>query len=131
MTEPRGERSLGELFATLGTQLGQLIHQEVALARTEMTANVSRIGRNSALIGAGGAVLYLAGFAAVIALIALLAQLGLDVWVAALVIAIVIGGIGLAMIQGGRSQLKASSLAPTRTIATLKDDAEWAKEQTR
>lgn len=131
MTEPRNERPLGELFGTLATQLGQLIHQEVELARTEMTANVSKIGRNSALIGAGGAVLYLAAFALVIALIALLAQLGLPVWISAVVVGVVLGAIGVALVQQGRSQLRAASLAPTRTIETLKDDADWAKEQTR
>ena len=35
------------------------------------------------------------------------------------------------LIQRGRSQLEAASIAPTRTIETLKDDAEWAKDQTR
>jgi hypothetical protein len=38
---------------------------------------------------------------------------------------------GFALIQRGRSELEAGSLAPTRTIETLKDDAEWAKDQTR
>ena len=39
--------------------------------------------------------------------------------------------VGFALIQRGRSQLTAANLAPTRTIESLKDDAEWVKDQTR
>ena len=58
MGEPRDDRSLGELFGALTTQLGQLIHKEVELARTEITANALRAGRNASLIGAGGVVIH-------------------------------------------------------------------------
>ena len=131
MAEPRTERSLGELFGSLTSQLGQLVHKEIELARTEMTANVVRTGRNASLIGVGGAVAY-GGFLVVLAAaVGVLMMLGLDLWLAALIVGLVVIGIGYALIQRGRSQLEAGSLAPTRTIETLKDDAEWAKDQTR
>jgi TRAP-type C4-dicarboxylate transport system permease small subunit len=131
MAEPRTERSLGELFSSLTAQLGQLVHKEVELARTEVTANVVRTGRNATLIGVGGAVAY-GGFRVVLgAAVAVLAALGLDLWLAALIVGLVVIAIGYALIQRGRSQLEAGSLAPDRTIETLKDDARWAKDQTR
>jgi xanthine/uracil permease len=131
MAEPRTERSLGELFGSLTSQLGQLVHKEVELARTEMTANVVRTSRNASLIGVGGAVAY-AGFLVVLAAaVGVLMMLGLDLWLAALIVGLVVMGIGAALIQRGRSQLEAASLAPTRTIESLKEDAEWAKDQTR
>jgi TRAP-type C4-dicarboxylate transport system permease small subunit len=131
MAEPRTERSLGELFSSLTAQLGQLVHKEVELARTEMTANVVRTGRNATLIGVGGAVAY-GGFLVVLgAAVAVLIALGLDLWLAALIVGLVVIAIGYALIQRGRSQLEAGSLAPDRTIETLKDDARWAKDQTR
>jgi Putative Actinobacterial Holin-X, holin superfamily III len=132
MAEPRtSERSLGELFGALTTQLGQLVHKEVELARTEMTANVVRTGRNATLIGVGGAVAY-GGFLVVLAAaVGVLMALGLDLWLAALIVGLVVIGVGYALIQRGRSQLQSASIAPSRTIETLKDDAEWAKDQTR
>ncbi|HKF86390.1 MAG TPA: phage holin family protein [Candidatus Limnocylindrales bacterium] len=131
MAEPRTERSLGELFGSLTAQLGQLVHKEVELARTEMTANAVRTARNASLIGVGGAVAY-GGFLVVLAAaVGVLIALGLDLWLAALIVGVVVIGIGYALIQRGRSQLEAGSLAPSRTIETLKDDAEWAKDQTR
>jgi len=132
MAAPRTERSLGDLFGDLTSQLGQLVHREVELAKTEMTANVVRTGRNASLIGAGGVVVHAGFLALVAAAIALLVSaFDLDVWVGALIVAVLLLGVGFALIQRGRSQLQASSLAPTRTIETLKDDAEWAKDQTR
>jgi uncharacterized membrane protein YqjE len=132
MAEPRTERSLGELFGTLTSQLGQLVHKEVELARTELTANAVRTGRNASLIGAGAVVVHAGFLALVAAVIALLVTaFDLDVWVGALIVAIVLFAAGFALIQRGRSQLQSASLAPTRTIATLKDDAEWVKDQTR
>ena len=132
MAEPRRERSLGELFGDLTSQLGQLVHQEVELARTEITANAIRTGRNASLVGAGGVVVHAGFLALVIAAIALLVSLfNLDPWVSALIVAALLFGIGGLLIQRGKSRLEASSLAPTRTLESLKDDAEWAREQTR
>ena len=132
MAEPtRTDRSLGDLFGALTSQLGQLIHKEVELARTEITANAVRTGRNASLIGIGGVVAY-GGFLVVLAAaVLLLMSLGLEPWIAALVVGRVGVGIGAALVMRGRSQLEASSLAPTRTIETLKEDAEWAKDRTR
>jgi len=131
MTAPSRDRSFGDLFGSLTSQLGQLIHKEVELARTEVTANVVRTSRNASLIGAGAAVTYAGLLALTVAAIALLVQIGLDAWVSALVVAIALFVIGGLLVQRGRAQLAARSVAPTRTIETLRDDAEWAKEQTR
>jgi Putative Actinobacterial Holin-X, holin superfamily III len=132
MAAPRSERSLGELFGDLTSQLSQLIHKEAELARTEITANVIRTGRNASLVGAGGVVVHAGFLALVAAAIALLASVfDLDVWVSALIVAVVLLVAGYALIQRGRSQLEAGNIAPTRTIETLKDDAAWAKDQTR
>lgn len=131
MAESRSDRSLGDLFGSLTSQLGQLIHKEVELARTEITANAVRTGKNASLIGIGGAVAYGGYLVLLAAAVGLLVSLGLDLWLAALIVGVVVVGIGLALVQRGRSQLEAGSLAPTKTIETLKEDAEWAKDQTR
>lgn len=131
MEGSRGERSLGDLLGSLSSQVGTLVHKEVELARTEMTANALRIGRSGALIGVGGAIVYGAFLALVIATIALLATLGLPVWVSALVVSVVLAVVGYVLIGQGRERLQTSSLAPKRTLDTLRDDATWAKDETR
>jgi hypothetical protein len=131
MAVSRDEQSLGELFNRLGTQLGTLIRQEMELARAELSASATRTARNASLIGAGAAVGYAAFLALVAAAIALLASIGLDTWIAALAVAIVLGVVAFALVQRGRSELTAASLAPRRTIESLKEDAELAKERAR
>jgi hypothetical protein len=39
--------------------------------------------------------------------------------------------VGYFLILKGRDALKQESLAPRQTIDTLKEDAEWAKEQVK
>jgi TRAP-type C4-dicarboxylate transport system permease small subunit len=131
MQQSRNERSLGELFSDLTRDMGTLVRQEVDLARTEMTRQASKAGKDVASMAVGGAVAY-AGFLAIVAAIILaLGALGLPLWVSALIVGIVIAGIGYVLIQRGREALKKVNVAPRQTVETLKEDAEWAKEQTR
>jgi len=130
MEQQREERSLGELFADLARETSTLVRQEVALARTEMTQKVAQVGRDGGKIGIGGAIAY-AGFLAIVAALILgLGQL-LPLWLSALIVGIIVAGVGYIVLQGGVSALKRASLAPKATIETLKEDAEWAKDQIR
>jgi cbb3-type cytochrome oxidase subunit 3 len=131
MAASRDSESLGDLFGRLSSQLGTLIRQEIELGRAELTASAQRTARNASLIGVGAAVGYAAFLALVGAAIALLDAIGLDTWLAALIVGLILGGVAFALVQRGRSQLDAASLAPRRTIESLKDDAELAKERVR
>ncbi len=131
MSQPRSERSLGELFADLSRDLTTLIHQEIRLAQAEITSSVTSLARDGALIAAGGLLLY-AAFLGLMATVAIgLTQAGLSAWLAWLVVTIVVAGVGVALIATGRSAIARRDMAPSRTIETLKDDAEWARERTR
>ena len=125
------DRSLGELFSELTRELTTLVRQEAALARTELTETAATVGKNVGFLAVGGAVAY-AGFLALIAaLIVGLGQLGLPWWLAALIVGLVVAGIGYVLVQKGLTALKQMNLAPQQTIETLKEDKEWAKEQVR
>ena len=124
-------RSLGQLFGDLSRQLSTLIRQEIVLARTEMTTKATAVGRDAATIGLGGALLYAAFLTLLGAIVLLLIDLGVPGWVAALGVAVIVGVIGGIMIAAGRQSLTRQQVAPTRTVETLKDDADWAKERIR
>ena len=129
MQERRDERPLGQLFGDLGRQLTTLIRDEIALARTEMTAKVSGLGRDAAMAGAGGALLYAALLGVMAAVTLALVDAGLDGWLAAGIVAAVVGVAGAALVMKGRDGLAKVDPVPRRTIETVKDDADWAKEQ--
>lgn len=129
MQERKDDRSLGELFAELARETSTLVRQEVNLARTEMTQKATRIGKDVGTLAAGGAIAYAGLLALIAAAILGLIGLGLPSWAAALIVGLVVVGIGFILIQRGREALKQEDLTPRQTIETLKEDAAWAKEQ--
>jgi uncharacterized membrane protein YqjE len=124
------DRSIGELFGELANETGTLIRQEVALAKVELTEKASRVGRNIGELVVGGAIAYAALLALITALILLLSQV-MPSWGAALVMAAVVGIIAVVFISKAVAALKRTDLTPRRTVETLKEDAQWAKQQTK
>ena len=131
MQQQKDERSIGELFGDLARDTGTLVRQEVALARTEITHTAARAGRDIGVLAIGGAVAYAGFLALVAAAIIGLAAAGLDWWLAALIVGVIIAGIGAVLVQRGLGALRQEHLVPRQTIETLKDDVEWAKEQVK
>jgi uncharacterized membrane protein len=130
MAELKQERSIGELFGQLSQDMTLLVRQEVQLARTEMSEKLSRLATNLISVGAGGFVAYLGGLALVAAVILALRDLAnISLAVSALIVGAILAVIGWVMLQRGLKEMKRVDLAPRRTVETLKDDVQWAKEQ--
>lgn len=128
MQQLKNDRSLGELFGELARETGDLVQQELNLARAEMTQKATKASRNVASLAIGGAIAY-AGFLALLAaIIAGLATL-MPWWLAALLVALVVAVVGYLVVQSALKALRSESLAPRQTIETLKENAKWAKEQ--
>jgi hypothetical protein len=125
------ERSLGDLFADLSRETTTLVRQEMALAKTELTQKATRIGKDVGFLAVGGAIAY-AGLLTFVAACVLALNLIVHLWwLDALIIAIVVAGIGAFMVRKGLDNLREGNLAPTQTLDSLKQDAVWAKEQTQ
>ena len=129
MQQSKENLSLGELFADLSRETSTLIRQEVELAKTEVTQKATRVGRDIGFMAAGGALAYAGLFFILAAVAILLITLGLPAWLSVLLVGVAVIIAGYALLQKGRSALKRDNLAPTQTIETLKEDAEWAKQQ--
>lgn len=128
LRQTRQDQSLAELFGELTREIVTLIRQEVALARTEMSQKVSRIGKHVGLMAAGGAVAYAGLLAIVAAIIITLAQhTDLSWWASALIVGIVVTGLGGFLAWKGLDALKHVDLAPRQTLETLKEDKQWVQ----
>ena len=123
------DRSLGELFSELSQETTTLIRQEVNLAKTEMSQKASRVGKDVGLLAAGGAVAY-AGLLAIVAGVIALLALVIPLWLSALLVGLVVAVAGYFLVRKGLDALKQEDLAPRQTMETLKEDKEWAKDQT-
>ena len=125
----RDDRSIGELFAELSQEAATLVRQEVQLAKTEMSQKASRVGKDVGFLAAGGAVAY-AGLLAIIAGVIFLLALAIPLWLSALLVGIAVAAVGYVLVRKGLDALKQENPAPQETIETLKEDKEWAKDQT-
>jgi drug/metabolite transporter (DMT)-like permease len=123
------DRSLGDLFSELSRETGTLIRKELELATTEMTAKLRTAGAHAGIVAAGGALAH-AGFLVVLAAIVIgLAQLGMTPWLAAFLVGVLTIGIGYLLANRGLAGLRRTSVAPTQTIETLKENAQWTTRQ--
>lgn len=129
---PEG-RSLIELFADLWRETSTLVHKEAELAKAEMSEKVSQVSTGIVELAIGGLIVF-AGF--IILLIALsngLAHLlpeELADWLAPLIVGAVVMLFGFIALMRGRKNVKPESLAPERTMQSMRRDAQLVKEHT-
>jgi len=127
----QNERSLGDLFTDLSQQTSTLISQEMALARAEMSQKVSQVGRDAAYIGAGGALAYAATLSAVAAIVLVMVRLGVEPWLAAMLTAALVGLVAFVLIRNHARSLRQQQLTPDQTIDSVKETAQWLKNEAR
>jgi hypothetical protein len=113
----------------LASQVGTLVRREIELARSEVASSLTQIGRGAGLTGLGGALIH-AGFLALLVAAALgLIEAGMDPWLAALVVGVLVIGIGFVIASIGLKEVQAADMAPRRTVASIRRDVEAVKEQ--
>ncbi|MBM9593249.1 phage holin family protein [Roseitranquillus sediminis] len=123
-------RSTPGLVQDVISQISMLVRSEVDLARAEMQENVNRAATAVGLLVGALILLLTALNVLAAAIVAGLAELGLGAGWAALVVGLALALIAVIMLRKGQNDLKASSLAPTRTAKNLKRDAYAVKEAT-
>jgi hypothetical protein len=129
MQHTTDDRSLKELIGDLSGSISNLFRKEIQLARAETS---EKITQSMVAIGAiaGGAILALAALLVLLqALVIALSELGIPPGWSSLIVGVIVAAIAYFMIHKGTNDLKASSLAPSRTIDSLRRDAHMAKEQ--
>jgi hypothetical protein len=131
MTAVRDDRSLGELFGELSQQTSTLVKKEIELARHEMTRSATTMAKDAAFVAAGGALAYAGLIVLLIGLGWLLIEMGLPNWLAFLLVGAAVAAIGAFLAMRYLKQMQRVSVVPERTVETIKDDVEWAKDQTQ
>jgi len=120
------EPSIGELVRQLFEDVGQLVRTEMKLAQAEMKQNVSAAAMPIAAIAAGGLLLVVGYLTLMGAIVGWLAEEIGPGWAAYLVTLLNVG-LGIGLLMYGRNRLGRISMAPTRTVASIKQDAQALK----
>jgi hypothetical protein len=124
------DQSLGDLVATATRDLSLLIHQEVELAKTEISAEVKRAGIGAGFLGGAGFVgLFAFVFLSVAAALAISEGADLPLWAGFVCIGGGFGGLATLLAAAGVGKV-VKVRGPRRTIRTVKDDIAWAKHPT-
>ena len=125
------ERSTGELLKQLAEQTTRLVHQELELAKAELSQKGRQAGAGAGLFGGAGA-LGLAALGTLTTCFILALNAVMPAWLAALIVAVVYGIIAFVLVKQGQAKMKAAGPpVPEQTIETVKEDVEWAKTQLR
>jgi len=122
---------LGVLLRDLAEGSSSLIRQEIRLARLELTELLGALATGAALVVAGSVTALLGALAVMIGLILLAADQWLRdrYWLAALIVFVISGALALVFKSRGMALFSPKQLAPEQTVATLKEDRAWLKQQ--
>jgi hypothetical protein len=128
-TDSGGTRSLGEIVGDISRDLSALVRQEIDLAKTEAKQELTKAGKGAGMLGGAG----VAGLLTLIFLSLALTYL-LDNWMpaelAALIVGVLWAVVAAVLAARGRKDLKRANPQLPTTQQTLKEDVQWAKEQT-
>jgi hypothetical protein len=134
---PQDGETIAYLLKDLANDMVLLFKQELALARGELVENSQRMARNAKAMAVGAVIALAGGFVLLMALVhgsaVVLAAMGADpevaVWLGPLLLGIIILGIGVGMLLAAKRRFEKTSLVPKRTVQTVKDDSNWAKQK--
>ncbi len=129
MTPTRENRSVGELLRDLAHDVSALVRQEITLARTEAQDKVHQTVFAVMAMVAGALIAFAALIILLDALVFGLVEAGLQRWLAALIVGVVVALVGFFLVRKGQNDLSASRLAPERTAANVRKDLNLVKEQ--
>lgn len=122
------ERTLPELTMDLASHVGDLLRNEVRLARAEAVESAKRMGGGIARAALG---VVLAGSAVTLALFALAYALGetMPMWAAALIGAVIAGILSYILIKSGLRAASVDNVSLPRTAEQVSRDLRVIKEK--
>jgi MFS family permease len=121
------DRPIGDLVKQLAGQTSTLVRQEIDLAKAELKEKGRVAGEGAGMFGGAAVVGLLAAGALTACLILALSKVVPD-WLAALIVALVLGAVAAVLALQGRDRVRAATPpVPEQTVETVKEDVEWAK----
>jgi CHASE3 domain sensor protein len=121
-------QGIGALVGGVIKDLQELLRFEIQLAKTELKEDATAAGKGAGAMVVGG-LIGLIGF--IFLMLALTYGLAtrLPMWASALIVAVLLFVVAAVLALWGKKELAATKLGPEQTIATLKEDQQWAKQQ--
>ncbi len=121
-------RSVPEVLQDIVGNIQEIIRSEFSLAKVEIKQEAAQAKGPAIIWLIGGALgLYALGFLLLTAIFGMATVM--PIWLAALIVGVVLTVISIALLGAASKRLKQVHKVPERTIETLKENVQWAKEQ--
>jgi uncharacterized membrane protein YqjE len=125
------ERGAGELLKELSDHTTTLVRKEIELAKAELGEKGKKAGMGAGMFGGAGLLGVLALAALTTCIIAALDS-AMELWLAALIVAVVYAAIaGVLALQGRNKVQEATPPLPEQATESVKEDVQWAKTRSR
>lgn len=125
-----GERSISDVLQDIIGNIQDILRSEIRLAKTEIREQADKAKLAGILIGSGAVAGVFAAFLILLTFVYALTRVIPD-WAAALVVALGLLVLGSALIASGIGRFKKVKVAPDKTIENMKENIEWAKQETK
>lgn len=129
MSATQFEKSIGRLAREAAVDIGDIVSKEVKLGQAEITDNIENAINGVVEIVIGAAILIPALTLALLAAAYGLATIeGVSQWAGALIVAVIAGLGGYALLMAGRRNIGPKQLFPQRMVRSIRRDADAVKE---
>ena len=116
-TDPRPERTLGQLVASATQDISALVRSEIALAKAEIAVQAKKAGLGGALLAGAGVVAFYAVYFLFITLAEGIVAMGLPRWLSFLIVTVVMLVVAGVLALLGAKRLKTVQPTPQKAIA--------------
>jgi uncharacterized membrane protein YqjE len=123
------DRPISMVLHDIVSNLQDIIRSEMRMARTEVAEELRKSRSAAMMLGAGALMLI---FSVLFVLLAIVYALSLVMaaWAAALIVGVAVGVIAAMCCVAGVKKFKTLRAAP-RTVESVKENVQWAKQLTR
>lgn len=125
-----GERSVSDVLQDIIRDVQEIVRSEVRLAKTELREEAAKAKTAAGLMGAAAITAHFAVFFLLLTVVYAL-TLVMASWAAALIVSVGLAVIATVMVMAGLKRLKQIQATPTRAMDSMKENVEWAKQQTK
>jgi uncharacterized membrane protein YqjE len=123
-------RSISEILQDVLRNLQSIVRSEILLAKTEIREEITK-AKPAILLLAMGAVCGAFGMFFLLLTIMYALALAVPLWASALIVAAALSIVAAITLNSGQKQMGRVHPLPDKTIASMKENAEWARQQTK
>lgn len=120
------DRTIGQLVSDAARDIGELVRQEIELAKLETKQDLRRAARAGAMFGAAAVAGLLTAMLVAWALAWALDEV-MPTGLAFLIVGLLFAAVTFVAVSMGRDRLRGFSAVPEETVETIKEDVEWLR----